>query len=401
MKVGYFINQYPKVSHSFIRREILALERQGIEVERYALRGWDGDLADPSDLRERERTKYVLREGVRGLVGPTLHYAIRAPRRFARALGVGLQQWRGGDRTLLKNLVTLGEACRLARWLVRDRISHLHVHFGTNPAVVAMMVKQLAGVGYSLMIHGAEEWDSPRHLRIGEKVTQSRFVAAISHFTRAQILRWSGLGAVDRVHIVHCGLDPRESVEAAPIDTSNRRFVCVGRLCDDKAQSLIIPALARVNADFGPVELVLVGDGETRPAIERAIAAAGLQAQVRITGWCSSEDVQKELSAARALILASFAEGLPVVIMEAMAAGRPVLCSDVGGVSELIENGREGWLFPAGSVEFIEKAMRECLETPVDELNAMGARARAKVWQYHSVDVEAERLAGLLREAVQ
>ncbi|MCP5265475.1 MAG: glycosyltransferase family 4 protein [Burkholderiaceae bacterium] len=397
MRVGYFVNQYPKVSHSFIRREILAVERQGIEIERYALRGWAGDLVDPADRRERERTHYILRRGITGLLGPSLRYALRSPMSFFKALAIGWRQWRSGDRSLALNLVTLAEACQLALWLERDRIRHLHVHFGTNSAVVAMMVKALSGIGFSLTIHGSEEWDSPRQLRIGEKVAQSRFVAAISHFTRAQLVRWSGLAHADRVHVVHCGLERKDAVDPGPVSGDNRRFVCVGRLCRDKAQTMLIEALAQVDADTGPVELVLAGDGDARAEVERRVARAGLGARVRITGWIDEAQVQRELANARALILPSFSEGLPVVIMEAMAAGRPVLSTYVGGIAELVENGKEGWLFPAGSVDLMAQAMRECLATPIDRLNEMGARGRAKVWANHSVDIEAARLAGLFR----
>ncbi|MEZ5659774.1 MAG: glycosyltransferase family 4 protein [Burkholderiaceae bacterium] len=235
---------------------------------------------------------------------------------------------------------------------------------------------------------------------MGEKVAQSRFVVAISNFTRAQLVRWSGIEHADRIHIVHCGLDRREIIEAEPVSADNRRFVCVGRLCRDKAQSLMIRALSLVNEQAGPVELVLVGDGEMRAEVERMIADAGLQSQVRITGWLDGHDVQKELRDARALILPSLAEGLPVVIMEAMAAGRPVLSTYVGGIAELVESGREGWLFAAGSIEAMAQAMRECLTMPADALNEMGQRARAKVWANHSVDTEAARLASLFREAV-
>jgi glycosyltransferase involved in cell wall biosynthesis len=134
-----------------------------------------------------------------------------------------------------------------------------------------------------------------------------------------------------------------------------------------------------------------------RQEIEALIKEHGLGQQVRITGWISSSRVREEISAARALVLPSFAEGLPVVIMEAMALRRPVLSTYVAGIPELVRHGDEGWLFPAGAVTELAEAMEACLASSVDDLRKLGDAAQRRVLIRHSVDTEAAKLAELFR----
>jgi glycosyltransferase involved in cell wall biosynthesis len=145
--------------------------------------------------------------------------------------------------------------------------------------------------------------------------------------------------------------------------------------------------------------LVLAGDGEMRPDIEALIERLGLQPRVRITGWIGSGQVRDEIGAARALVLPSFAEGLPVVIMEAMALRRPVITTFVAGVPELVQAGANGWLVPAGDVEALTDAMAACLATDQETLARMGEAARARVLVRHDVDREAAKLAVLFGQS--
>jgi glycosyltransferase involved in cell wall biosynthesis len=169
-------------------------------------------------------------------------------------------------------------------------------------------------------------------------------------------------------------------------------------LCEQKGQLLLLDAVKIVIDRGKPLTLVLAGDGELREAIERRIEALGLGGQVGITGWIDSERVRAEMLAARALVLPSFAEGLPVVIMEAMALRRPVLSTYVAGIAELVRPGRDGWLVPAGDVQALADAIEECLETPAPILARMGDDAHDRVVARHSIAVGAGKLAELFRE---
>ena len=399
LKLAYFVNQYPKVSHSFIRREILALERHGCEVLRIALRGWGEPLPDEEDQRERQRTRYVLRRGVRGLLLPLLVMLMRRPVRLLTAFRLALRMSRDSDRPLPYHLIYVIEACRIALWLADAGIEHLHAHFGTNSAEIAMLVRALGGPPYSFTVHGPDEFIRPMGLE--EKIHRAAFVVAISDFGRSQLYMRSRYADWSKVRVVHCGLerafydgDPVPPVEAP-------RLVCVGRLCEAKGQLLLLDAAARLAAGGTPFELVLAGDGPLRGELEALIHRHGLTRQVRITGWIASAEVRREILAARAMVLPSFAEGLPVVIMEAMALRRPVLSTYVAGIPELVRPGENGWLFPAGSIESLAEAMQDCLARPPRELQAMGDAAYARVLSRHAIDVETAKLAALFRESIR
>jgi len=399
--VAYLVNQYPKVSHTFIRREIRALEQQGVSVTRFALRGWDADVADRADIEEKERTRYVLQGGALPLAGAVVATILRAPIRFARSLASALRMSRRSPRPWPYHLIYLAEAAWLCRQLRVAGVDHLHAHFGTNAAEVALLARELGGPPYSFTVHGPEEFDAPESLHLRTKIDYAAFVVAISSFGRSQLYRWIAADQWPKVRVVHCGLDAQFDSPPASPSVAAARLVCVGRLCEQKGQLLLLDAVKIVIDRGKPLSLVLAGDGELRKAIERRIEALGLGAHVGITGWIDSERVRAEMLAARALVLPSFAEGLPVVIMEAMALRRPVLSTYVAGIAELVRPGVDGWLVPAGDVHALADAIEECLETPAPMLARMGDDAHDRVVARHSIAFGAAKLAELFREGAQ
>jgi len=399
LKLTYFINQYPKVSHSFIRREILALERRGIKIQRIALRGWDAELVDDDDLAERRKTQYVLKSGMFSLIVALIATFLSTPAAFFRTMLLAMRMGRRADRPLPYHFIFCAEACRILPWLKSFQSAHVHAHFGTNSAEVVMLAHALGGPPYSFTVHGPEEFDKPQFLGIGEKIRRAAFVVAISSYGRSQLFRWVEQTHWAKIKVVHCGLEPAfHSVSNVLLPTAPR-LVCVGRLCEQKGQLLLVEAAALLAAKGIHFELVLAGDGEMRGEIEALIEKYELAKQVSITGWISSQRVREEILVARGLVLPSFAEGLPVVIMEAMALRRPVLTTFVAGIPELVINGKNGWLFPAGDVDALAAAMEDMLARSVVELQQMGEAAYARVIERHSIDVEVSKLAKLFTHA--
>jgi glycosyltransferase involved in cell wall biosynthesis len=398
MRIAYLLNQYPKISHSFIRREILALERQGFEVVRIALRGWDAKVVDAEDEQERKATRYVLQEGALPLLLAVARMVLLRPRAlFAAFLLAWRMGWRA-ERPLPVHLVYLAEACRIVPWLEAAGVAHLHVHFGTNPAEVAMLARVLGGPSFSFTVHGPEEFDKWQFIGLAEKIRRASFVVAISSYARSQLYRCVEHTHWGKVRVVHCGVEP--SFCAAPIKPPPvaRRLVCVGRLCEQKGQLLLVEAARRLKALGSAFELVLVGDGELRFEIEALVDQHRLRDCVRITGAISSDRLRDEVLGARALVLPSFAEGLPGVIMEAMALRRPVISTYVAGTPELVQAGEHGWLVPAGDVAALVDAMMQCLDAPVETIARMGAAAHSRVVERHSVDAEVKKLARLFED---
>ncbi|MDR3466914.1 MAG: glycosyltransferase [Xanthobacteraceae bacterium] len=399
MRLAYLINQYPAVSHSFIRREILALERRGHDVLRIAVRGWDKTVPDADDRLERTRTRYLLQGGAPALIRAMARMLAKRPAALFGALALTFAISRRAERPLAVHLVYLGEACLLAGWLETERITHLHTHFGTNSTTVAMLANALGGPRFSFTVHGPEEFDKPTFIALPEKIRRSAFVVAVSSFGRSQLLRLTPHASWDKIKVVHCGLDQAFGAGAPDQPGAARRLVCVGRLCEQKGQLLLLEAARRLRDRGVAFELVLAGDGEMRGEIEAQIAAFALGGIVRVTGWIGGEQVRDEILAARALVLASFAEGLPVVIMEAMALRRPVISTFVAGIPELVRDGVHGWLVPAGDVDALVEAMQSCLDAPTDDVARMGTAACARVRARHNIDAEADKLIELFQAA--
>jgi hypothetical protein len=394
LRVAYLVNQYPKVSHSFIRREILALERQGIAVERYAVRGWSEDFPDPADRAERERTRYLLRDGVVELLYALSAMAVTRPLRLARALGLAAAMWRRSSRTLFHHLAYLAEACRLVQWTDAARVDHLHAHFGTNPAEVAMLACALVGHPTASpptarrSSTARSPWVSAR--RVGARPSSWPSARSGAANCCAGCRRRTGKGQGRALRPRACFPSRRAGGSSCGVAPGVRRpplraegAAAAGR------------GARRVVASGRPFELVLAGDGEMRAEIEARIDDLGLRANVRITGWIANDRVREEILAARALVLPSFAEGLPVVLMEAMALRRPVITTYVAGIPELVHGGESGWLVPAGDIDGLAEAMIDCLAAPLDVLGRMGEAAHAQVLARHDIDIEAAKLAGL------
>jgi colanic acid/amylovoran biosynthesis glycosyltransferase len=401
LRIAYLTTEYPKVSHTFIRREIVELERRGHQVLRLAIRSSRGAIADAADQEEAQRTIVCLDMSKIRLLVEMMAVAARNPVRWLKALAMTWRMSRASDRGLLRHLAYLWEASALLRICERERIGHVHVHFGTNVTAVARLMRCLSNgnLTYSFTVHGPDEFDSPRAFSLGAKVADATLVCAISDFCAAQIKRWSDPRDWNKVQVVRCTVGSEFFERARPIHAMSRTLLSIGRLTPQKGQLLLIEAMRRLVGSGVDAHLVLAGDGEMRVDIERAIAAAGLNNRVTITGWVDEATVREHLLAARALVQPSFAEGLPVVMMESLAMQRPVIATSIAGVPELIRaSGHEanGWIIPAGNVDELVEAMREALAATPDRLNRMGTAGAMRVRERHYTPTQVDRLEELL-----
>jgi glycosyltransferase involved in cell wall biosynthesis len=401
MRIAYLVNQYPKISHVFIRREILAVEREGCEVTRYSLRRTGDELIDPLDREEARKTQAVLDAEWWGLLGAMVWAAARRPAAFLRAILLVIRVGWRSERGLLRHAIYLAEACVLMRCLRSDRIEHVHAHFGTNSTTVAMLCHALGGPSYSFTAHGPEEFDKALLLGLGDKIQHATFVAAISSFGRSQLFRRCDFRQWPKIQVVRCGVDDA-FLDPDPVPIREpRRLVSIGRLCEQKGQLLLVEAMARLHREGRAAELVLIGDGVLRREIEAAIARNSLEKNVHLLGWADSATVRRTLDESCAFVLPSFAEGLPVVIMEAMARARPVLSTFVAGIPELVLPGRNGWLVPAGSVDALADGVRQILDAPLGQLAEMGLCAREDVRRQHEIGKIARGLVAHFRDAIE
>ena len=398
MRVAYFTNVYPAVTHTFIRREISALETLGVTVLRYALRA--AEIFDAHDIKEEEQTKYILRASAGEVLRCCYVMLFTRPLALGRAIRLAIKIGRYSDRGLLRHFAYLAEAAVLAYWCRRDTAQHIHAHFGTNSAAIAMLASQISGIPYSFTAHGSEEFIKAAWLSLDLKLEHAAFAVCVSAFGRSQLMLWSRPDQWRKIAIVHCGLDSAFFKGAIHPPPPAPRLVCVGRLDENKAQIILVAAARRLHDAGIHCEIVLVGDGPMRHHVEDAIRRAGLQREVTITGWVSGDRVKAEIEAARILVLPSLSENMPVVIMEALAMGRPVISTYVAGIPELVQPGKTGWLIPAGDEVALAEVMREALATPMEHLATMGLAGRVHIIEHHDTLKEAVKLKKLFEAGI-
>lgn len=395
--VAYLTNLYPATSHSFIRREILALEAAGWQVHRFAHRRGAAACVEPADLAEQRRTVILLDLPKSEMLAAVCRWLVERPGALLGTLATSLRMaWRGDGR-YVAHLGYFVLACMLSRRLRALGRPHLHAHFGTNPAAVARLSQRLCGTSYSLTFHGPHEFVRPDRLNLDEKMAGARFVATVSG-TGEQTLRQRHPRHAAKLLLVRCGLDAAWWQRPPTPVPSDRRLVCVARLDEQKNPLLLIDAVALVVSRGCPIELAIAGDGPLRAAVERRIGECRLAASVQLHGWCTGQQVAALLESARALVLSSRDEGLPVAVMEAFACGRPAIAPDVGGMRELVETGRTGWLVPGDDAGALADAMQDCLKATPAQLQALGDEARRRV-RVHDVEASAVALAAAFERA--
>lgn len=397
MRLLYLVNAYPRISLTFVRREIHALERLGASVVRVSVRPLEEELVDPADVAEAERTVFLLDRGAAGLIPPMLRVLLRRPLGFLRGLGAALRLGWRSETGLIWHFAYFAEACRLAEIAARERIEHVHCHFGSNPASVAMLAARIGGPGFSFTVHGPHDFEHAHAWKLPDKMEASRFTVAISHYARAMLDHVSESRCPDRVRVVRCGLDPAflEAETAPPPEGGALLFV--GRLWAQKQPLALVEAAALLRRRGVACTLRIGGDGPLRAELERRVRADGLQDSIALLGPLDGDAVRSELEGCRALVLPSAAEGLPVVLMEALALGRPVITTHVAAIPELVRDGREGWLVPAGDVEALADAMHAAVSAAPDQLARMGAGGARRVRAMHDAENSARLLLSEFR----
>lgn len=399
MKIAYLLNSYPMTSTTFIRREIQALVADGVEVSRFAVRHWDQALVDSEDIEEQRRTHYLLTGNVPRMLLAFFSELLRNPVGVWRAAAALMSLYKTARGGLVRHFAYLLQAAYFKQCTETQNIQHVHAHFATNATAVALLARLMGGPSYSFTSHGPEEFDEAKYLSFDLKMRHAEFIAAISNFCRVQLVRASRFDYWNKIHIVHCGLRIADFTVDDRCNDANQTFVNIARFNAQKGLWLIPPALALLRSEFPQAKVILIGDGEERASLEATIADHAVADMIELRGWQPNFEVRKALVESRALLLPSFAEGLPVVIMESFALGRPVIATYIAGIPELVDPAC-GWLVPAGSIEALADAMRNALRAGPDVLRAMGQEGRRRCVAQHDVATSAVRLKALFRVAL-
>lgn len=394
--VAYLVSRYPAVSHTFILREVQGLRALGLHVEVASVNAPD---REPQRMTDDERAEaagtYGLKQhGVAGALAALGWAAATRPLALARTLRAALGFGRGLRRVY--SLAYAVEAAMVVRWMSQRGLRHLHVHFGNEAAAVGTLARTLGGLGLSITIHGPDEFDDVPGQRLRHKVEMADRVVCISQFARSQLMRLTAPGQWAKLQLCRLGVDPQRFAPAAPRAPGPVRLLSVGRLAPAKGQLLLVNACAALRREGLAFELRIVGDGPDRARLQDAVRRQGLDACVRFTGALNQAEVRAELAQADAFVLPSLAEGIPVVLMEAMASGLPCVTSPVNGIPELIEHEHSGLFAAAGDTEALTDQLRRVItDAPLRQRLAAAGRAQVERAFHHGRNVE--RLAGILR----
>jgi glycosyltransferase involved in cell wall biosynthesis len=395
--LAYLVSRYPSVSHTFVLREVLGLRALGLRVDVASVNPPDRGTAQMTpDERAEAATTYGLKQhGAMGALAALAWAALSRPLALLRTLVQAVGFGRGFKR--LYALAYAVEAAMVARWMAGRGLRHLHVHFGNEAATVGVLVKTLAGVGLSLTIHGPDEFDDVPGQHLRAKIAAADGVVCISQFGRSQLMRLAAPAHWAKLQLCRLGVDPaRFAPPAGARAVGPLRLLCVGRLTPAKGQLLLVHACAELQREGLPFELTLVGDGPDHARLKEAVRRHGLQHRVRFAGPLNQREVQAELAQADAFVLPSLAEGIPVVLMEAMASGVPCISCPVNGIPELIEHGHSGLLAMPGDVADLTAQLRRLVDD-ADLREQLAAHGRKKVEQHFQLGRNVARLATILR----
>ncbi|MGV2973921.1 glycosyltransferase family 4 protein [Roseibium alexandrii] len=397
--IGYILNTYPVPSATFIRREINALEDLGFKVTPFACRRFAGDLVDPKDRSEAARTEYLLDGKLADLLLASIRELLTNITGVWRTLPIWKQLLSNAGGGFVRHVAYLMQAASLRQKASRAGIRHLHAHFGTNATAIAMLAHSLGGPKYSFTAHGPNEFENPVAQSFTLKIQNAAFVLAISDYCKNLLTSFTqGTEDVEKIHIARCGIELADYSPQPPVSATNNTFVCVGRLCPEKGQVHIPAAVSALKADYPDIKVILVGDGESRADVEAAIKKHAVENHVVLHGWGSNLEVQDVIKSSRALVLPSYAEGLPIVLMEALALTRPVITTTIAGIPELV-NTSCGWLIEPGDEHALAEAFRSALSADPETLKAMGDAGRQRVTSMHDISELAEKLAEKLNPA--
>jgi glycosyltransferase involved in cell wall biosynthesis len=401
MKIAYITSVYGRASDTFIRNEVIELRERGHEVFTFSIRReqTQGTII-PEVATAQATTDYILEKKLILLVLSLCKAFIRSPKRLVEVFALAWKIHTPGLKGFLKQYIYIIEAVYLAERLRVLGVEIVHNHIAENSANVTLLAAHLSGVPYSMTVHGPGIFFHPQEWALGDKIARSAFTATITNFCKSQCMLFSEPKFWYKLHIVRCAVGRSFEITRFQAIPEAPRLVFVGRLSPEKGLSILLEAVSQYVSAGNLCELVLIGSGPMRAEIETLIEQRSLQNSISLLGAKSSQEVRDEIERSRALVLPSFAEGLPVVIMEAFALGRPVITTQIAGIPELVINGENGWLVPPGSVEKLVQAIGELNRKSPAELELMGAKGAAQLQELHQFSHEIDKLEALFKQAV-
>jgi glycosyltransferase involved in cell wall biosynthesis len=392
--IAYLTSRYPAISHTFILHEIHSLQQLGVEIRAASINAPDRPHSELTQLEQQQAatTFYIKLAGIWGALRAHTAILFSQPKAYLRGLGYALRLGKLDLGKLLYNFFYFVEAVMLGHWMQQQQLKHLHVHFGTEVATVGLFAKQIFPITLSLTIHGPDEFYNVKAYYLAEKIRAADFICCISHYARSQLMILSEPSHWEKFEVSRLGVDastfiPRTAAPAAEV----LEIICVGRLVPVKGQFILLQAVQNLLQQGYKLRLRFVGDGPSRALLQQTVNAQNLTQQVIFEGAVNHERILALYAKADIFALASFAEGLPVVLMEAMIMQIPCVTTQITGIPELIGAG-EGVLVAASDTAGLTEALAKLLDDATLREN-MGKLGREKVLEQYDLKNNVAKLA--------
>lgn len=399
MRIAYLVSRYPAISHTFILREVLALRELGFDINVASINSVDRPVAELTKEEENEVTRTFY---VKQLSAPKVAWEhgcsfIRNPSRYMRSLVFALRLGESDLKRILFGFFYFVEAVLLARWMRQSNTTHLHVHFATPASTVGLITSHLTGASLSITVHGPDEFYDVKQYRLLAKIQGCSFLCTISKFASSQLMKLSPVEEWDKFEVTPLGVDP-EKFPPRPNNAENGHFeiLCVGRLAPAKGQHILIRALELVVKQKGNVRVRFVGDGPDRRSLENLAQQTGLADRVFFEGSVNQDRIREFYNRADVFVLPSFAEGVPVVLMEAMSMEVPCVTTRITGISELIRDGIDGLLVAPSDHEELANSIMRLMSEPELRRN-LGEAGRRRVMSCYDLKTNTAKLAEVFR----
>lgn len=403
LRLAYLVSQYPAVSHTFILREVCELRRRGVHVHTISVNPPDrrAEHLGAEERREADRTFVLKLVPVHSVFFAFLRTVFLRPLGVVLGMLLAIRLGRGSPTATLRRFFYFAEAILVGDWMRRQCLVHLHVHFATPAATVALLAKRIFGISYSLTVHGPDEFYNVAEYHVREKIEAASFICAIGNYCRSQLMKLSDPCHWDKFVISPLGVDSDifRKAPALGAKPSAFRILCVGRLVPSKGQALLLEAVKMIRAMGLSVEVTLAGDGPDRRRLESAASDMGISDCCRFLGAVNPDRIRELYEAADLFVLPSFAEGIPVVLMEAMAMELPCVSTTVNGIPELIESGRSGLLVPPSDAHSLCQAILTLMDDG-DYRRSLASAGRGRVLEHYNLGSNIARLETIFRSRI-
>lgn len=400
IRLAYLVSRYPAISHTFILREICALRNLGFEIHVASINHIDRPIAQLTETEREEmsNTFYIKQAGVFGALTAHIKTIFTHPIRYLSGLWFAIRLGGVNLKKIIYSFFYFVEAVMVGQWMKKHNLNHLHVHFGMAAATVGMLTSRIFPVEFSLTIHGPDEFYDVYQNHLPQKIVYAKFICCISHFARSQLMMLSSPSYWNKFEISPLGVDTTIFSKSKPNTPQSHVFqiLCVGRLVPVKGQFVLLQAAEQLIAQGRKLHVYFVGDGPDRHYLEDTVRKNNLQSQITFAGAINQDRILQFYHQADAFVLASFAEGVPVVLMEAMAMQIPCVTTQITGIPELIHPG-EGLLVAPSDVTGLTEAIAQLMDD-AELCDKIGIAARASVMQHYHLQTNTQRLANIFSQ---